>query len=464
MENSRNIINKFVFPVFLVLLICGYVILLNISPINADYGYYVGAAKAIAHGLVPYRDISLGYSPFVFYLLSVPYAIGGENISPLIPMYISLFFYLVNGYLIWAILKCFEIKQAIRQLALILYIIYNISVESIFLGLEPFASFWGMLGTYVLLKDKKYSYWLTGICLTMAFLSKQYALLYAPIYAIMILLLKPELKIEEKLILILKIAFYSFLLVLVVHLFFVGVTGDWNYYTSLLGSNYGQQSFLGVIEVFKKEFFHFFFIVLLIPFVWWGIPKMGKCRIAFLVVAILLFMLQNYFEIYLHYLIFVVPYAVILFAVIIQYISNIRIKILICSITLFLGIHFLVKAVEGYQITKKDSENHCVLTRNQQLDIINFLKQIVPATSKTMLVLQENNKVTPYLYGVVDIIPINYQNTRFGFETLDQLFCQIEDAEVLIIEDSHPLCKEFVDKFGCPTRAYEYQGIHVLLK
>ena len=219
-----------------------------------------------------------------------------------------------------------------------------------------------------------------------------------------------------------------------------------------------------MIEVFKKEFFHFFFIVLLIPFVWWGIPKMGKCRIAFLVVAILLFMLQNYFEIYLHYLIFVVPYAVILFAVIIQYISNIRIKILICSITLFLGIHFLVKAVEGYQITKKDSENHCVLTRNQQLDIINFLKQIVPATSKTMLVLQENNKVTPYLYGVVDIIPINYQNTRFGFETLDQLFCQIEDAEVLIIEDSHPLCKEFVDKFGCPTRTYEYQGIHVLLK
>ena len=69
MENSRNIINKFVFPVFLVLLICGYVILLNISPINADYGYYVGAAKAIAHGLVPYRDISLGYSPFVFYLI-----------------------------------------------------------------------------------------------------------------------------------------------------------------------------------------------------------------------------------------------------------------------------------------------------------------------------------------------------------------------------------------------------------
>ena len=69
MENSRNTINKFAFPMLLVLLICGYVILLNISPINADYGYYVGGAKAIAHGLVPYRDINLGYSPFVFYLL-----------------------------------------------------------------------------------------------------------------------------------------------------------------------------------------------------------------------------------------------------------------------------------------------------------------------------------------------------------------------------------------------------------
>ena len=464
MENSRNTINKFAFPMLLVLLICGYVILLNISPINADYGYYVGGAKAIAHGLVPYRDINLGYSPFVFYLLSIPYVIGGEGISLLIPMYVSLFFYLANGYLIWKILQCFEIKQVIRQFALILYIVYNISVESIFLGLEPFASFWGMLGTYVLLKNKKYSYWLTGICLTMAFLSKQYALLYAPIYATMIFLLKPELKIEKRLILILKIAFYSFSLVLLVHLFFVGLTGSWDYYTLLLGSNYGQQSFLGVIEVFKKKFFHFFFVVLLIPFVWWRIPKVGECRIGFLLVAILLFMLQNYFEIYLHYLIFVVPYVVILFAVIIQYISNIWIKILICSITLFSGIHFLIKAVEGYQITKKDSENHYVLTRNQQLDIVSFLKRIVPAASKTMLVLQENNKVTPYLYGVADIIPINYQNTRFGFETLDQLLSQIEDAEVLIIEDSHPLCKDFIDKFGYSTRTYEYRGIHVLLK
>ena len=216
--------------------------------------------------------------------------------------------------------------------------------------------------------------------------------------------------------------------------------------------------------MFKKKFFHFFFVVLLIPFVWWRIPKVGKCRIGFLLVAILLFMLQNYFEIYLHYLIFVVPYVVILFAVIIQYISNIWIKILICSITLFSGIHFLIKAVEGYQITKKDSENHYVLTRNQQLDIVSFLKRIVPAASKTMLVLQENNKVTPYLYGVADIIPINYQNTRFGFETLDQLLSQIEDAEVLIIEDSHPLCKDFIDKFGHSTRTYEYRGIHVLLK
>ena len=81
-----------------------------------------------------------------------------------------------------------------------------------------------------------------------------------------------------------------------------------------------------------------------------------------------------------------------------------------------------------------------------------------------MLVLQENNKATPYLYGVADIIPINYQNTRFGFETLDQLLSQIEDAEVLIIEDSHPLCKDFIDKFGYSTRTYEYRGIHVLLK
>mgnify|MGYP000121575352 CR=1 FL=1 len=103
MENSRNTINKFAFPMLLVLLICGYVILLNISPINADYGYYVGGAKAIAHGLVPYRDINLGYSPFVFYLLSIPYVIGGEGISLLIPMYVSLFFYLANGYLIWKI-------------------------------------------------------------------------------------------------------------------------------------------------------------------------------------------------------------------------------------------------------------------------------------------------------------------------------------------------------------------------
>ncbi len=462
-KNNRVIFSKYGYILFVFILICSYIYSLTIAPVNADYGYYVGAAKSMAQGLVPYRDISLGYPPFVFYLLSIPYVLCGTDISPLVPMYIAFLFNLANGYLIWLILKNFGVSKFIRQYTIVLYIIYLYSVESIFLGLEPFATFWGLLGTYILLKNKR-CLGVAGLCLTLAFLCKQYALLYAPVYALLILLLRVDKTIKERMLTVLQVALWSLISVLIVHLLFVFLTGEGDYFTLLLGTGYGRRSFSGVVEVLRKRFFHMFFIVLLIPIVWNRLSRLEIKRVIFLFVSIFLLLLQNYYDTSPHYLIFIVPYVVVLVAIILNNISFVWVRVASCLVVLSFAVFFLVKATENYQITRRDENNHCTITRNQQLEVVRFLQKVVPPKSKTVVARQWNYLVTPHLYGLVDIAPTNYQNTRFGFEEDPQLLDQVKDAEVLIIETSHPLYADFLQWFGSFNQCYVYKGVKVFLR
>lgn len=459
-ENIKRIVSNYGCTALILILICCYIFSLHIVPVNADYGYYVGAAKSIASGLVPYRDISIGYPPFVFYLLSFPYALCGTDISPLIPMYIAFLFNVANGYLIWLILRYNKVNRAIRQFVLLIYILYLFSLESIFLGLEPFATFWGLLGTYVLLSNKKYL-GVAGLCLTLAFLCKQYAILYAPIYALLILLLKSDRTIKARLLAIWQVALWSLISILIIHIFLVYITGKIDYFTLLLGTGYGRRSFLGLLEVFQKRFFHIFFIVVFIPITWQKIDYMKKRIMIFLITSIFLLLLQNYYDTSPHYLIFIIPFIVILIAIVIQNILSTLIRVSLYGLILFFAIFFSAKAIGDYQITRKNSENCRELTRKQQFEIIRFLREVIPPNSKTVVARQWNYLVTPHLYGLVDIAPINYANTRFGFEDDSLLIEQTKDAEILIIENSHPLYLEFLQQLKPFNQCFKYKDVCV---
>ena len=459
---ARMMFRKYGYIAFVFILASAYLLSLTIVPVNADYGYYVGAAKSIAHGLVPYRDVSLGYPPFVFYLLSIPYVLCGMDTSPLVPMYIAFLFNLASGYLIWQILKKLDVGKVTRQYAIVLYIIYLYSVESIFLGLEPFATFWGLLGTYILLRNKKHL-GVAGLCLALAFLCKQYALLYAPVYALLILLLRLDQTVKGRLLMVLQVALWSFVSVLIVHLSLVCLTGQGDYYTLLLGTGYGRRSFLGVMDVFQKRFFHLFFIVLLVPFIWRRVNRLDRRRMLFLFFSIFFLLLQNYYDTSPHYLIFIVPYVVILNAIVIQNISSGWVRFLFCSVSLLFAFHFLIKATKEYQIVRKNENDHYELTRKQQLGVAEFLQEVIPPNSKTVVARQWNYLVTPHLYGLVDIVPVHYRNTRFGFEDDSLLIEQVKDANVLIIETSHPLYDEYLNQIKSPSQSYSYKNVCVFL-
>lgn len=463
MKNIRMVLNKYGFIIFIFILICGYLISLTLVPVNADYGYYVSAAKCVAQGMIPYRDISLGYPPFVFYLLSIPYVLFGTDISPFVPMAIAFIFNLANGYLIWQMLKTFTIDKSLRQFAIILYIIYIYSVESVFLGLEPFATFWGLLGTNLLLKRKAHL-GIAGLCLTLAFLCKQYAILYAPVYALLILLLRVDKTFKGRIIAVIHVALWSLISILIIHIFLIFLTGQEDYFTLLLGTGYGRRSLLGVVEVIQKRFFQMFFIVLLIPIVWKKSNRLDGMRMIFLVLSVLFLLLQNYYDTSPHYLIFVVPYIVVLEAIIIRNIQLSWLRVLLCCTIFFLSVFYLIKATEDYQIMRRNTANCRELTRKQQLDVVNFLHEIVPLKSKTVVARQWNYLVTPHLYGLIDIAPVDYHNTRFGFEEDLQLIDQVKSADVLIIEMSHPLYNDFVKQFKSPYKLYTYKNINVFIR
>lgn len=462
-KDAKVLLDKYGLSVFIFILICGYIVSLTIAPVNADYGYYVGAAKSVAYGLVPYRDVSLAYPPFVFYLLSIPYILFGVDISPLVPMGIAFFFNLASGYLIWQILKILDIERNMRQYAIIIYIIYLYSVESVFLGLEPFATFWGMLGTYILLKYNK-NLGVAGLCLTLAFLCKQYALLYAPIYALLIFLVRIDKTIKERLFAVLQVALWSLISILIVHLFFVYLTGKGDYFTLLLGTGYGRRDFQGIVDVFQKRFFHMFIIVLLIPIVWKKTTLLERRLMIFLILSVFILLLQNYYDTSPHYLIFIVPYVVILAIIVIRNMSFVWIRNICCLVVFSFAVLFSIRATKDYQIIRTNFENSYELTRKQQLDVVRFLQEVIPSNSKTVVARQWNYLVTPHLYGLVDIVPNDFRNTRFGFEEDYQLIDQVKDSEVLVIETSHPLYDEYMKQIESSYKSYVYRNVEVFLK
>ena len=166
-----------------------------------------------------------------------------------------------------------------------------------------------------------------------------------------------------------------------------------------------------------------FFIVLLIPVIWRKINQLERRRMIFLTLSIFLLLLQNYYDTSPHYLIFIVPYIVLLVVIVIRNISYVWVRLSFYWVVLLLAVLFLIKATKDYQIMRRNTENHRELTRKQQLDVAGFLQKVIPPESKTVVARQWNYLVTPHLYGLVNIVPTDYRNTRFGFEDDSLILC-----------------------------------------
>jgi hypothetical protein len=155
--------------------------LVTANTFDADEFVILGLGRAVAHGAIPYRDITFFHPPGMLYLTAA--------LQPLVGLWwpvariVTLFADSLTAVLVWRIGK--ELYG--DRKAVVAGIIYGASpiplVSAVRLGPDPIITLLGVAGLALLLANRsRTGSILAGVCLGLAVWTKYPALLYLPIY------------------------------------------------------------------------------------------------------------------------------------------------------------------------------------------------------------------------------------------------------------------------------------------
>ena len=332
--------NKLIFALFVsvsVLLLVAYLLSAFRSPVNADAGYYLGVAELIHNGLVPYRDFKLGYTPLFFYVLQFPRLFMG--LYPNYSVYM-LFLYLIvflDAVLLAVVVrKISNIKWAWFSAIVFLALYYYL--DGVYFVLEASSVCFG-LASILLLVGNKQSVWrmiLSGAFAALAFLAKQYGVLFAGVVGILLLSSKVEWKKRMMNCIYAAIGF-CVVLALFVAMFVISGLGVSELINALSGSDYGRKEGSAYFEGFLKSIRLFPYLVF-VPCLFIGEMKKEMGLVIACLAAILLTSLQFYFNVFPHYYIFMLPFVLILNVLVWRHLN--RLKVSRTLLLLYFGLLF----------------------------------------------------------------------------------------------------------------------------
>lgn len=280
------------------------------APIVPDTAYYLSIVERINDGIVPYRDLALGYTPLVFYLtlgLKKLFAVGINYEFYMIAHFILQW---ICAYLVYKIGRQIIKSKELSFYASILFLLASHWNEGNFFLLETPAIFFGLSAILLVLRNsaKTSLFLIIGLLASFSFLSKQYGLGFLGLIVYLTLFNNQRWKQLGWL-------FLGFSVPLVVC---NSIWGD-DFFSNIFNS-YGEKHsiLVGLWAVAKRTTYLFIRIPILlaaiyyIPYLWKSTNVTEKRNIGLLVMGVLGFMLQFYFAKFGHYYLFAIPFVALL--------------------------------------------------------------------------------------------------------------------------------------------------------
>ena len=436
------------------------------SAVNADAGYYLGVTELVHEGYVPYRDFGLSYTPMFFYVLQLPRMLMGSY-----PDYTGymLFLYLivaVDAFLVAILVKKITNSVKFAWLSAVLFLLLYLYLDGAYFILETFSLCCGLV-SMALLVGRENSFWrcfLSGVFCALAFLSKQYGLLFAGFVGVLLLLSKEEWK-RRILNCLFVFAGFAVILILFISFFVFSGLGLKDLVGAVSGSTYGGQSirmyFNGVIKTCRL-----FPYLLFIPCILFYRKNDVKFLVWACCASLLLASFQFYFNVFPHYYIYMLPFILILVALMLGRLKLDKQTPIV--FLLYFGVLFTACAV-SMQSVYKDTRS---LVKH---DLRAVQEKTTLQLRQTMMTHKLDSALcywnTIQYYGLCPLNPsaMTKYGFAFGSDTEESLLSRLEEADCFIIhtenlgeisemnELSKALSDSFVlldDKFADGTKVF----------
>lgn len=327
--------------------------------ISADAPYYLAVARDISSGLMPYKDINMGYTPLMMYLNSLLYLLFDNPSYHLFLILQFLVIALLVG-LFYRICTKFNLTRG-KSLFLSLFLFLSIlSSDGTYINLEVYVILFIMIA-FLFLVDKKY--FLAGVALSVGFFFKQYGLLSFVPFFLLVITYRPY---QKRSLLGFIAGALLPLMIFILYYTVIENVSFINLFDQLSGRAYAEKAVASGKSLFSFSLLagSKVFLLLLIPLFFLKINPIKNRVDGILIIGIIVNLLPVLIQYFQHYFILTYPYIFILmmrnhqnfdrkFVVI----SNL--VLLVISVLLFLRI-FRYKDVYDQQvkIAEKISEKY----------------------------------------------------------------------------------------------------------
>lgn len=412
-----------------------YVLAALHAGINCDTGYYLGVVELLHEGLVPYKDFALGYTPLAMYLLLIPRFFTSSY--SIIMLFHSLI--LFTDAVLLAVCVYKEVRSVLLSWTIgLVFLVLSYYLEGIYLYLEPYSIFFGECAMLVMLslKEKGASkrrfvlLLVSGALSSLAFLSKQYGIVFAAYIGIMALLSSETWK-RKVLDCIVLFCGFCVPVVLVVFLFAINDGSISELYAQLSGNGYGDRSLgmykTGVFRVLRLFPWLFFVPVLVLEK-----DKRKRTVVLSCVAGTFLVSLQFYFFVWSHYYLFLLPFVLLLFGLIWQSVKSSD----DCGLLYLLlyGMFFTSSVIPLQEVYKTTMFFAKVNQRAGQMENASRLKMMKQECDiEYALCLDE----TVQYYYLCPFKPAGMEKYGFSFgrETEDVMCERLKEADCFIIRE-----------------------------
>lgn len=414
-----------------VIMILAYVLSAFRSMVNADAGYYLGVTELIRQGYVPYRDFNLGYTPLFFYVLQLPRILMGEY-----PNYTGYMFFLylitaVDAFLVAILVKRISNCVKFAWLSALIFLLLYLYLDGAYFILETFSLCCGLI-SMVLLVKKDSSFWrcfISGSFCALAFLAKQYGLLFAAVVGMLLLFSNDGWK-SKLLNCLFAFAGFCVILFLFVSLFILSGLGLKDLLLALSGKEYGGQSFGMYVDGVIKTC-RLFPYLLFIPCLFFNGRKADNRFVWACCAGLLLASFQFYFNVFPHYFIYMLPFVLVLNALLWKRLKS-KNKLPFLFLVYF-GVLFTSCALPLQYVYKntKSLAKHDLRLAQKKTAV--QLRQTVKDNEIGSALCYWN---TIQYYGLCPIKPSSMQDYgfSFGYDTEETYIKRLEDADCFIVQ------------------------------